>query len=247
MSSVASFENIVKRFDGKVVLNDLSFTVEQNSCTALLGNNGCGKTTTLNILCNILSPDQGEVKVYGTKVTADYVSYKKKIGIVLSKPVYVPSFSTYEYLKFVCQFQQVMTSEIESRIKETSDFLGLEDIKKPIHSLSSGNQMKVSIAAAFIHNPDFLILDEPFVNLDIGTTENLISILHLLKGKKTMLITSHSLDLLAELCNRFLIIKDGKIAKEIDRGPEPTAALKQTIKELLETTTKTGQLSWLTN
>lgn len=247
MSFVASFENIRKQFDGKNVLNDLSFTIEKNSITGLLGNNGCGKTTTINILCNILNPEQGEVKVFGNKVTANYVSYKKRIGIVLSKPVYVPSFTAYEYLKFVCQFQQVASGEIEFRIKETLNFLGLDDIKRPIQNLSSGSQVKVSVAAAFIHNPEFLILDEPFVNLDIGTTENLINVLKLLAGKKTILITSHSLDLLADLCTTFQIMKDGKILKKIDKGTEPIEDIKRTIKELLEAPVKSGSLPWLTN
>jgi ABC-2 type transport system ATP-binding protein len=229
------------------IINNLIFTIDTNEATSLIGNNGCGKSTTIHILCNLIPYDSGEVLFEGKKVTPNYVSYKKHLGIVLSKPYYVEEFNVVEYWKFVCKFQEVPKNEINQRIDDLVNLLELnEHTKKPIKNLSSGNQMKVSLGGALIHNPKILVLDEPFVNLDIGTTEKIMQILKGFKGKKTLFITSHQLELVADLCDRFLIMDKGHIVAELNKQDyESLDALKTHVKQFLVKEDNNLNLSWL--
>jgi ABC-2 type transport system ATP-binding protein len=241
------FNNIEKRYNKHIALNHFSFNIITNEFSALIGNNGCGKSTTIHILCNLIPYDSGEVLFEGKKITPNYVSYKKHLGIVLSKPYYVEDFNIMEYWKFVCKFQEVPKNETNQRIDDLVNLLELNEYtKKSIKNLSSGNQMKVSLGGALIHNPKMLVLDEPFVNLDIGTTEKIMTILKGFKGKKTILITSHQLELVADLCDRFLIMDKGQIVAELNKQDyESLDALKTDVKQFLVKENKTLDLNWL--
>ena len=242
-----SFNNVDKSFSNKKVLNKLSFALKENDFTALIGNNGCGKTTSINIFCNLLAYNKGDVLVLGNKVTPNYVTYKHKLGIVLSTPYFIEEFTPIEYLTFVGRFQKIDREEILNRINDLFYLFELEEQKyKPIKNLSSGIQMKVSLAAALIHNPPILILDEPFINLDINTTNTILNILKGFKGKKTIFITSHNLDLVADLCDMFLIMEKGKITNEFEKSNfNSTEELKNKMKEVLIEENKLTDLSWL--
>lgn len=229
------------------VLQNMSFSISKNDVTALVGNNGCGKTTTIKLLCGLLFSERGKVTVYGKKVDKNYVEFRSDMGIILDTPYYVEEFNTIEYLNFVCKFQHVSKEMIKERVNDISSLLDLQnEMGKPINKLSSGNQMKVSIAAALIHNPQILVLDEPFINLDINTTEKIMSVLKTLKGKKTMLITSHNLDLIVELCDRFLIMDQGKIILEANKSDYATPELlKASVKERLTERKDVQDIEWL--
>jgi ABC-2 type transport system ATP-binding protein len=241
------FIDLVKKYDNKTVFNNFFLDICEKQTVALVGNNGCGKTTTIHILCNLIGYDSGEYTFEGKKVTPNYVSFKSKLGIVLSKPYYIEEFDVNEYWKFVAKFQSVPKNEIQKRINDLIQLLDLtNDIKKPIKNLSSGNQMKVSLGAALIHNPPILILDEPFVNLDIATTEKIMNILKGFKGKKTIFITSHQLDLVVDLAERFLIMDIGKIVMELNKSDYPNLEdLKNAVKNLIIKENTTQDLPWL--
>ena len=136
--------------------------------------------------------------------------------------------------------------EIDSRI---SDLMSVLDIDNPsilIKKLSSGNKMKVSLASALIHNPEVLVLDEPFVNLDIQMVERLKKILINYKKKKTLFLTSHHLDLVTDICDIFLIIEKGVIVKTIKKEDFiDTGTLKNSIKSELSPDTHLENISWL--
>lgn len=246
--NLIQFDNVAKSYSDKKVLNQLSFSVQENEFVALVGNNGCGKTTTINIACNLVPYDNGEVRIFGSKVTPDYTSYKSRLGVVLSSPYSIEEFSVLDYLSFVGEFQFVAKNEISVRAKDIIRLFELDEYEsRAIKNLSSGSKMKVSLAAALIHNPQVLVLDEPFVNLDINTVQNLIGILKSFRGKKTLFITSHSLDLVVELCDRFLIMENGAILAEV-RNNEALSSneLKEKIKGYLVSMSYTGkQIDWL--
>jgi ABC-2 type transport system ATP-binding protein len=245
---MVEFKDVSKAYKkGKNALNKLSFKFEKNEFIALVGNNGCGKTTTINVLCNILKYDSGEVYAFDKKIEKKYVEYKNKLGIILSEPYYIEEFTVWDYLKFVCKFQHVQKNEIEQRITDITDFFNIEGYKKKkIKDYSSGNQMKISLSAALIHNPKLLILDEPFVNLDIQTTENIINLLKSFKTRKTLFISSHNLDLVADLCDRFLIMDNGKIVADKNKSDYASISeLKASVKELLITGKGIKDISWL--
>ena len=247
MQNIISFKKVVKNYGKNIALDKLTFDLKEGNCTGLIGNNACGKTTTINIICNLIKYDNGEVQAFGKKVTPNYISYKSKLGIVLSKPYYVEVFTPVEYLKFVCKFQYVPKNEIYQRVTDLIELFELKaDKNKSIKNLSSGNQMKVTLGAALIHNPELLLLDEPFINIDIATTEKIMNILKGFKGKKTIFITSHNLDLVIELCDNFLIMDKGKIIQNICKTDyDNTTTLKNEVKKLLVKENKEINLSWL--
>lgn len=107
MNSIISFKNVIKKYDNFKALDNLNFDVKDLDFVALVGNNGCGKTTTINVLCNLVNYDSGEVIYKGTKVTPNYVSYKNEIGMVLSKPYFIEEFDLKQYWRFVGKFQKV--------------------------------------------------------------------------------------------------------------------------------------------
>ncbi|MFP4022881.1 MAG: ABC transporter ATP-binding protein [Thiohalospira sp.] len=241
------FKAVKKEYGKTKALEDLSFNINTNDFVGLVGNNGCGKTTTIHCMCNLIKYDAGEISVFGRKVEPNYVSYKNMLGILLDKHYFVEEFNVKEYWKFVCKFQGVSKKEANQRIEDLLSLLGLEkDCKMKIQNLSSGNQMKVSLGAALIHNPEILILDEPFIHLDIKTTEKIISILKSFKNKKTLFITSHNLDLIADLCDTFLIMENGKIQMQFKKSEfEDINSLKNTVKKLLAKDNIINDISWL--
>ncbi len=240
--------NSVKKAYGKTkALNGTSFNINRNDFVGLVGNNGCGKTTTIHCMCNLIKYDAGEINVFDKKVEPNYVSYKNRLGILLSEHYFIEEFNLKEYWRFVCKFQRVPKSEASQRVDDLIHLLDLEkESKLKIKNLSSGNQMKVSLGAALIHNPEILILDEPFINLDIKTTKKIILLLKSFKGKKTLFVTSHNLDLVADLCDSFLIMENGKISTELKISEYNTIEdLKTEVKKVLETDKTINDVSWL--
>lgn len=240
------FINVNKVYGNTKALDNLSFEVKENASVALIGNNGCGKTTTVNIICNLI-PFTGDYWYNNTQVHPNYISFKNEIGMVLNKPYYIEKFSVVDYWSFVCKFQKVEKNEASQRINDLLKLLDLEEDKgKAIKHLSSGNQMKVSVGSALLHNPGTLILDEPFVNLDIHTVERIVKLLIGFRGKKTIFVTSHNLDIVVRLCDEFLIMEKGKILMKLNKNDfDNPESLKIEVKKLLAKESPVENLTWL--
>lgn len=227
------FDSVSKKFGKKNILDKIDFHVNEFDLCALVGNNGSGKTSIIRILCNLLPQSSGDVFIKGVRLSSNYVSYKNDFGIILSTPYFIKEFNTLDYLSFVGKFQKVEKSLLKNRINDLIELLSIENLDSKIELLSSGAQMKVSIAAALIHNPSVLILDEPFVNLDIIATQKIISLLKKFRGKKTLIITSHDLQIITELCNKVLILEKGKIIAQIDNPNFDSIDFKAKINDFL--------------
>ncbi len=244
---LVEFRQVRKKYKNTLALDGLSFSVLPGEAVGLCGNNGCGKTTTVHILCNLMPYGSGDVFFDGQRVDHKYVSYKGRLGIVLSEPYYVEHFNLREYWTFVCRFQKVPKEQVKGRIDDLIGMLGLEaHAGKPIKALSSGNQMKVSLGGALIHNPEMLVLDEPFVNLDPQATADLTGLLKSLRGKKTLFVTSHQLELLAGLCSRFLVMGQGRLADTLNASDYPSeAALQDAMRKMLAKEPSPKGPAWL--
>lgn len=247
MNTVVSFENVGKAFGKEQPLVNQTFQVEKRSFTALIGNNGCGKTTTLNVLCNITNYDSGVVHIFGQRLTERFVSYKNRVGIFLGTDYLIPALTVVEYLQFVCKFQGVDPIDARHRIKDALSFFELEnDSRKRLKDLSSGTRVKVGLCGAMIHNPELLVLDEPFANLDIVTVSKLCDVLGTLKEKKTLIITSHALEPVANLCDHYLVMDKGRIAHSVSADEFASAGdLVHSIKSMLTVRNNSSNLDWL--
>ncbi|HCI54594.1 MAG TPA: ABC transporter ATP-binding protein [Bacteroidales bacterium] len=247
MEEVINFNKVVKKYGRILALDDLTFSINKGESVALIGNNGCGKTTTINVLCNLITYDKGNVMVFNRKVSPHYVTYKNKLGILLSPPIFVNEFTPLQYLKFICKFQKVEPQEISIRVNDLINVFKISYYdRKRIEDFSAGEKMKIALAAAIIHNPDVLVFDEPFVHIDIQTIDVLIELIKSIKNKKTLFITSHNLDLVTNLCNRFLIMKDGKIIGDfLSDEASSIDEIKNQIKEkIIKSKITDKNLSW---
>lgn len=206
---MVELENITKKFGAKTALDTINLEIRKGEIHALLGTNGAGKSTLIKILAGLLSHDGGEVFYDKAPLGRSIV---RNIGFVFDEPLYLPYFSSKEYLEFVCRLLGMTPKIYKAKIDEIISIFNLPADKKPICAYSNGMKSKVSFAAAMIHSPDFLVLDEPFNGIDFITTREIIKILkQRVQAGAGILITSHQFDIIAELATHFSILHDGRI------------------------------------
>ena len=200
MSSNYALEikNLKKTYGGKVkAVDDISFYVDKGTLFAFLGINGAGKSTTINIVCSILSKDSGKVFVEGYDLDTDFNKIKEEIGVVFQTSVLDQHLTVEQNLSFRTDFYGLSKQEKQSNIKRIIDLLELEPIlKQKICNLSGGQKRRVDIARAMVHNPKLLILDEPTTGLDPQTRQvvwKLIDKIRVDTGM-TVLLTTHYLE-----------------------------------------------------
>jgi ABC-2 type transport system ATP-binding protein len=210
--AVIAASRISKRFGSTVALKDVDLTVREGSFFGLFGPNGAGKTTLLRILTGQIEPSTGNAKVLGHDVVEEPMEVKRLVGIVPeveSPPSYLTS---YEYLYFVGRIRKV--PELDAEIRKWLEYLDLTEAEGTIcRDLSKGMRQKLVLAAAFIHEPSLLFLDEPFINLDPIYQKR---IMDYLKGYAsnggTIFMCSHILEIAEKLCDHVAIIDRGTIA-----------------------------------
>jgi ABC-2 type transport system ATP-binding protein len=203
-------ENLSKLYGKQKALDQINLEIKQGEIVGLLGPNGAGKSTLMKIISCYIPPTEGQVDVMGYSVLDDPMSVKSKIGYLPeSNPLYYEMYVT-EYLEFVAGIFKIKNKK--QRINEIIKLTGLEKEKhKKIGALSKGYKQRVGLAQAFIHDPEVLILDEPTSGLD---PNQLIEIRNLIKKvgtSKTVLFSSHIMQEVEAVCDRILIIKDGKL------------------------------------
>ncbi len=198
---------------GVKALDELDLIVNEGTLLGFVGPNGAGKSTTINILAGLIRKDAGEVRLLGEEIRPTDYEYKRDIGFVLESPRYIDKLTPREYLRFVGSMYGIGKKETESRADELLDFLELEVKKRTrIETLSAGMKKKVSFAAAIIHRPRILILDEPLEAIDPVSAKAIKDNLKLMvAGGTTVLLSSHVLDTVEKLCDEIAIINRGKI------------------------------------
>lgn len=239
---VISFSNVTKIFGKFRALDNLTFSCEENKIFGIIGNNGSGKSTIINIICNIYNCSSGSVMCFDELVTRDSSKYRKRLGVVLTDHPLIDDFKPVQYLNFVGNFQSVQKDKIYERIDKLLTSFSIPD--KRIGLLSSGNRIKLSIASSLIHNPDLLIYDEPFNYLDVSSMNNLQERLLSLKLNKSIILTSHNLDVLCNICDEIMIIEEGKKLMQIE-VPEDSQTLKKELVKHFTSASSPVNLSWL--
>lgn len=204
-------KKLVKRFGLKTILNGLDFDVSSGEFVAFLGPNGAGKTTFLRILASLTKPTYGSVSIAGFQLPQQASSVRRNLGVLSHQPLLYIDLTAEENLKFFGRIYDV--PNIPERIKEVLEIVGLSKRTKDIvRTFSRGMQQRLAIARAVIHDPELLLLDEPYTGLDQDACAMLDNILRSVSSEgRTVVMTSHDMARVEEIASRFDILSKGKI------------------------------------
>jgi ABC-2 type transport system ATP-binding protein len=205
-------QNLSKRYARNVAVDNISFDVEKGQIVGFLGPNGAGKTTTMRVLTCFLPPTSGTATVAGFDVLQQPMEVKRRIGYLPETPPLYPDMEVHEYLHFVAALKGIPRSETRKRANEAMDRCSIADVRtKLIGKLSKGYRQRVGLAQAIMHNPDVLILDEPTSGLDPKQIRETRALIKSLAGDHTIILSTHILPEVEQVCKRVIIISKGKV------------------------------------
>lgn len=223
-------KNITKVYNGITVLNIPELSIKKGESFGLVGNNGAGKTTLFRCILDLIRPNTGEVISEKLDVSKSS-EWKSYTGSYLDEGFVIDFLTPEEYFQFLANINGLSKGDLDNFLNDFSDFFNGEILgkKKYIRDLSSGNQKKVGIAAALIAKPNVLVLDEPFNSLDPSTQIRLKNLLKKLydDANVTMLISSHDLNHVTEVCERIVVLHEGDIAHDIHTGKDTLKILEE--------------------
>ncbi|WP_294360467.1 ABC transporter ATP-binding protein [uncultured Clostridium sp.] len=211
--SIIEVKNITKRFNDKLILDNVSYSVEKGEIFGFIGPNGAGKSTLINIMTSLLLPDGGTIKICGYDIVKEPIKAKECIGYVPQDLSLMEEMNAYDNLEFFGALYGLKGKELKERIREALRVTGLEDTKrKKVKKFSGGMKRRLNIAVAILHHPKVLILDEPTVGVDPQSRNHIFSFIRTIckEWGTTVLYTSHYMEEIEELCKRVFIIDLGK-------------------------------------
>jgi ABC-2 type transport system ATP-binding protein len=215
-------DGLTKYYGERAAIRDLHFTIQKGEVIGFLGLNGAGKSTTLKVLGCVLLPTSGHVTIDGFDVMKDPHEIRKRIGFLPDTPPLYDEMTVEGYLAFVCELRGVSGDLVAARVTEVMKKTSLTDRREDvISSLSHGYRQRVGVAQAMVHKPDLLILDEPTSGLDPVQIKEMRELIRDLKGEHTVLVSSHILTEISQICDRYLVIQNGEI---IAQGTEEQLA-----------------------
>ena len=205
-------KKINKKYGDQDALIDVSFSLKKGDIVGFLGTNGAGKTTLMKIITSILKPDSGDITINGYDTQKNEISTKRQIGYLAeNNPLYKDMLVT-EYLYFIASLYEIENKK--DKVKEIIKKTGLEsEIKKKIEELSKGYKQRVGIAAALVHDPNVLILDEPTTGLDPNQLIEIRKLIQEIGQEKIVLLSTHILQEIPKICNHIIIINKGRIVE----------------------------------
>ena len=210
--TIVEARHLSHRYATQWAIQDINFEISQRGILGLLGSNGAGKSTTMNIICGVLNQTEGEVFINGINLRTDPVEAKKYIGFLPQRPPLYPELSVDEYLTYCARLRQIARAEEGKVVDEVLARCGISHFRKRlIHNLSGGYQQRVGIAQAIIHRPDFVVLDEPTNGLD---PNQILEIRHLIKAiaeECTVVLSTHILSEVQATCREIKMIENGQM------------------------------------
>lgn len=220
-------KNLTKRYGALTAIQNVSFDMRPGEVLGLLGPNGSGKSTTVKILMGLLEPSDGSVELDGRNALADRQAYKALVGYVPEEPHLYTYLTGPEYLQLVGRLRGIPETVLEVKIERFLHLLGIYDDRyQTLSSYSKGMRQKVLIAAAVLHNPRIVLLDEPFSGLDVSAARALKAFVRALADEgKIVLFSSHVLEVVEQVCSRVVILKEGRIV-----GHDSVTNLRATLK-----------------
>ena len=203
-------KNLTKKFKDKTAVNGIELKINEGELFALLGTNGAGKTTTIKMLSTLILPTDGEIKINGLDIIKDRQKIKEILNVSPQETAIAPNLSVKENLEFMAGVYQIPNKE--EKIDELVKMFKLEEVlKQKAKTLSGGWQRKVSIAIALINEPKILFLDEPTLGLDVIARKELWNVIEKLKGKITIILTTHYMEEAESLSDRIGIMAKGNL------------------------------------
>ena len=208
--------HVSKRFRGVIAVDDVSFSARPGEITGYLGPNGSGKSTTMKMITGLIEMTSGEILFDGRPTTGDPIGYKQRIGYVPEEPHLYAHLTGLEYLVMVGQLRGLPPKRTESRIEALLRLFSLfSDRHVPIASYSKGMRQKILLSAALLHNPDLILLDEPFSGLDVTSVMVVRNLIQELAGRgKVVLFSSHEMETVERVCSHVVILHRGKVVAD---------------------------------
>ena len=205
-----------KRYGGLLALDTVSFELRPGEIVGYLGPNGSGKSTTVNLVVGLLEPSAGAISLNGVSLSDDPVEYKRRIGYVPEEPFLYPHLTAGEYLTLVGRMRGIGDVTLDDRVSRLLQLFQLHDSRyRTMSAYSKGMRQRVLLAAALLHNPDLLVLDEPFSGLDVNAGLLFRALLTLLAAQGRMvLFSTHRFDMVEKLCSRVVILSSGRLVAE---------------------------------
>lgn len=204
---------LIKRYNRIPAVDGVSFTIGPGQILGYVGPNGAGKSTTVKVLTGLIEPTAGEILFHGRDVREDWIGFQRRMGYVPEEPYLYSHLTGREYLQLVGRLRGLPRQTLEPRMDQMLRLFSLwEDRYSPLASYSKGMRQKILLSAALLHNPELLILDEPFSGLDVNTALMLRSLLQRLAAEgKSVLYSSHVLEVVEKVCTSVVILRKGKV------------------------------------
>ena len=205
--TIVEARHLSHRYATQWAIQDINFEISQRGILGLLGSNGAGKSTTMNIICGVLNQTEGEVFINGINLRTDPVEAKKYIGFLPQRPPLYPELSVDEYLTYCARLRLMDAREIRQAVDTAEAKCGITHFKKRlIGNLSGGYQQRVGIAQAIVHNPRFVVLDEPTNGLD---PVQIVEVRHLIAAERAVMLSTHILSEVQATCDKIKMIEHG--------------------------------------
>ncbi len=208
--------HVTKRFSGIATVDNVSFTARPGEVTGYLGPNGSGKSTTMKMITGLIEKTSGEILFEGELIQHDLIAYKQRMGYVPEEPYLYAHLSGLEYLVMVGQLRGLPPKLTAERVDGLLRLFSLHgDRHVPISSYSKGMRQKILLSAALLHNPDLILLDEPFSGLDVASALVMRSLIQELAARgKVVLFSSHELEVVERVCSHVVILHRGKLVAD---------------------------------
>lgn len=211
--NMVEVKNVTKRFNDKLVLDNISLDIKKGEIFGLIGPNGAGKSTLINIITGLIKADSGQVTIGGDDIDKDPVACKRRIGLVPQSLAIIKEFNAYDNLEYFGAFYGLSGKLLKERIEEALEVTGLKDRRKEkVKQFSGGMLRRLNLGASIMHHPELLILDEPTVGVDAQSRNYTFDYLRQINKDRetTILYTSHYMEEVESLCNRIFIMDLGK-------------------------------------
>ena len=208
--------NVTKRYGALLAVDNVSFAINPGEVLGYLGPNGSGKSTTVNMVVGLLEPGSGTITLNGRSLAEDPVGYKERIGYVPEEPFLYTHLTAPEYLTLVGRLRGMALPALERKVAELLKLFLLWDARySTMTAFSKGMRQRVLLAAALLHNPDLLVLDEPFSGLDVNASLLFRSLITMFAAQgRTILFSTHRFDMVEKVCTRAVILSKGRIVAE---------------------------------